>query len=135
VIIETRDWRRFVSECHPDDLDTLHPDWRAFDWDAMLALPGWHMITDGQGSWCVLEPVNGSPHHFEGHLIIAANMRGKAGLSVAQTMLDWMTDNLPIATLYACAGSKKVALFLRWLGFDYLDGHTHFLKWSPEPTP
>lgn len=128
MIVRTTDWRRLVSECQAIDLDCWSQEWRDIDWSATLAQDDWHLITDEAGSWCLLQPVKGSATHLEAHLIIAADRRGRAGLSVAQAMLDWIAGNLPIVAIYASTTHRKATLFLRWLGFELCEGQRHRLK-------
>lgn len=131
TIVSTTDWQRLVNECGAD-LVHWHPRWRELDWSAMLDQPGWYLLTDGAGSWCLLEPVAGSTM---GHLIIAADQRGAAGLRIAQQMLAWIAER-GINEMVATPNGRKTRLFLRWLGFEdegammrlactkYLHGHS-----------
>lgn len=127
------DWQQMVRECHPDDLHHWHARWRDIDWSATLAQPHWHLITDGQGSWCLIEPVNGSAQHREGHLIIAPHRRGKAGLVIARDMLVWIEAH-GIASLIANAHDRATALFLRWLGFGATEGKTMVMRFDSGPS-
>ncbi|WP_143090126.1 hypothetical protein [Sphingomonas rubra] len=112
AIVSTTDWQRLVIEC-ADELDQWHPQWRELDWQAMLDQPGWHLLTDGAGSWCLLEPVNGSTM---GHIFIHGHSRGRAGSEIARAMLGWIAS-AGIASIVATPNAPKTRLFLRWLGF------------------
>ena len=113
TIVSTTDWQGLVSECG-GDLAQWHPQWGDLDWCVMLDQPGWHLLTDGARSWCLLEPVAGTTM---GHLIIAADQRGAAGLQIARAMLAWIAA-AGINKLVATPNSRATRLFLRWLGFS-----------------
>lgn len=112
-IVGTTDWQRLLNEC-ADELGHWHPQWRDLDWQAMLAQPGWHLLTDLAGSWCLLEPVAGATM---GHLCISTEHRGAAGLQIAREMLAWIVAE-GINEIVATPDSRKTRLFLRWLGFE-----------------
>jgi hypothetical protein len=128
-MITTGDWRQMIRQCYPDDLQRWHPDWQAIDWTVTLAQPHWHLITDGHGSWCLLEPINGSAEHREGHLIIAPNNRGRIGLTIARDMLAWIGAH-GVQSLAAKPHDRACALFLRWLGFRPTEDQSDFLRWT-----
>lgn len=127
MIVETRDWRRLLRECRPEDLQHWHEDWEQIDWPASLRQPDWHLITDGHGSWCLLHPF-GVP--LMGHLIISPDRRGRDGLEIARDMLAWIDVHLG-RTIVATASQRKTQMFLRWLGFRQLSDDPFMLIWSP----
>lgn len=112
-IVSTTDWQRLVNEC-AEELGHWHPQWRELDWSSMLDQPGWHLLTDGAGSWCLLEPVAGATM---GHLYIAPDHRGAAGLGIAREMLAWIAAE-DINEIVATPATRQTKLFLRWLGFE-----------------
>lgn len=123
-IVETRDWRRLISEAG-DDLTSWYDRETPIDWPRTLAQPNWHLITDAQGSWCLLEPVSpiyaaDQHHRMEAHLIIAPTSRGRRGLTVARDMLTFI-DALGVHSLIAKVTERKTTLFLRWLGFEVVE--------------
>lgn len=128
-MIARGDWRRLVSEAG-DDLVIWHPEIADFDWPATLAQPHWHLITDGQGSWCLLTPLDGSGHQMEAHLIIAPTSRGRHGLTTAREMLTWI-DGLGVQTLTAKVTERKTTLFLRWLGFNQSEESATMTRCAP----
>lgn len=125
MIVETQDWRRLIAETG-DDLTAWHPDIEDFDWPASLVQANWTLLTDGQGSWCLLHPVDqtySATQHLalEGHIIIAGHSRGRVGRDIAREMLDWIRAELAPDTVKAKAPEIKTRLFLRWIGFREIE--------------
>lgn len=128
MISKTLDWSRLVLECAPDDLDQWHKDWSAIDWPATLRQPDWHLITDDDGSYCLVQPVNGDAMTMEAHLIVARDRRGKAGVEIARDMLAWIELNLGARWLIAKTAERKTRFFLHHLGFRKLYRGVYVLR-------
>jgi hypothetical protein len=114
-IVLTRDWRTMLASCRFDDLEKWHEQWVEIDWPATLRQSGWYLLTDRDGSYCLLEPC---AEDVEAHLIIARHNRGKLGVEIAEAMLAWIDMNIGPARLWAKPAERKVALFLRRIGFS-----------------
>lgn len=126
MIHHTYDVDRMLRECADDDLRTWHPCYDELDWLAMISQPGWHLITDGQSSYCLIEPL--WSEHLA-HLIVAPDKRGKTGWQIARAMLEWI-EAQGITSLIATVEERKTRLFLRRLGFDQVEGQPAILKWT-----
>jgi hypothetical protein len=125
TIIATHDWRRLIDETG-DNLLAWHEDIENFNWPSSLAQPNWTLLTDGQGSWCLLHPVDqtySATQHLrlEGHIIIAEHSRGRVGRDIARQMLDWIRAELSPDTIKAKAPEIKTRVFLRWIGFAEIE--------------
>lgn len=122
MIVRTDGKGLLAARVMPCDLSKWHDDIGTIDWDQTLAQPNWHLITDGDHSFCLIEPrwlpwSSENENHFEAHLIIAPWNRGAEGLEIARDMLDWIDTQTNCAILYAKTTERKTRLFLRWLGF------------------
>lgn len=121
MIALTLDHQRLVSEC-ADDLDAWHPAWRDIDWPATLAQRGYVLLTDNDGSWSLLEPIPADDRCYLGHIIIAPDRRGKAGIEIARAMLTWIDASLTPAVLIATPRDRRTRIFLSRIGFVHIPG-------------
>lgn len=102
------------------------------DWPETIKLPRTYLITDGEGSYCFIQPQ--TEKTIEGHIYLDPANRGAKGKPIIADMLAWIDQNVEHGLLFAKTYERSTKLFLRRIGFTEMQSMgdlTFFFRMRP----